>query len=100
MSQGGWSFPLRNISDGGSGCSADALSGNPWPNPAVAFFDNTCEDGMMCGTAENRATRNGGQWWWSVKMVRKSGFLTYVCDFLAVFSVRHAQTAGIILKLR
>ena len=41
----------------------DALSGNPWPNPAVAFFDNTCEAGMMCGTAENRAEGmegNGG----------------------------------------
>ncbi len=32
-------------------------------NPAVAFFDNTCEAGMMCGTAENRAEGlegNGG----------------------------------------
>ncbi len=44
-----------SLSDGRSSCSADALSGNPWPNPAVAFFDNTCEAGMMCGTAENRA---------------------------------------------
>ena len=24
------------------------------PDPAAAFFDNTCEAGMMCGTAENR----------------------------------------------
>jgi len=24
-----------------------------WPNQAVAFFDNTCEPGMMCGIAEN-----------------------------------------------
>ena len=47
-------FPLRDISDGGSGRAADALSGNPCPNPAVAFFDNTCEAGMMCGSAENR----------------------------------------------
>jgi len=55
---------------------------------------------MICGTAENRASRNGGQWWWSAKTVRKSGLLTYVRDFLAVFPARHAQAAEIILKLR
>jgi len=27
-SKGGQPFPLRDISDGGSGCAADALSGN------------------------------------------------------------------------
>ena len=62
-SQCGQPFPLRDISDGGSGCSADALSGNHWPNPAVAFFDNTREAGMMCGTDENQAEGmegNGG----------------------------------------
>jgi hypothetical protein len=53
-SQGGQPFPLRDISDGGSGSAAEALSGNPCPNAAVAFFDNTCEAGMICGTAENR----------------------------------------------
>ncbi len=53
-SQGGQAFALRDISDGGSGCAEDASSGNPCPNAAVAFFDNTCEAGMMCGTAENR----------------------------------------------
>ncbi len=52
--QGGQPLPLRDISDGGSGCAADALSGNPCPNPAVVFFGNTCEAGMMCGTVENR----------------------------------------------
>ena len=55
---------------------------------------------MMCGTAENRASRNAGQWWWSAKMVRKSGALTYVRDSLAVLPARHAELAGIILKLR
>ncbi len=53
-SQGGQPCPLRDISNGGSGSAADAPSGNPCPNPAVAFFGNTCEAGMMCGTAENR----------------------------------------------
>jgi len=33
-------------------------------------------------------------------MVGKSGFLAYVLDFLAVFSARYAERAGIILKLR
>jgi hypothetical protein len=31
--------------------------------PAVAFFDDTCEAGMMCGNAENRTEGmdgNGG----------------------------------------
>jgi len=62
-SQSGQPFALRDISDGRSGCAADALSGNTCPNPAVAFFDNTCEAGMMCGTAENLAEvmeGNGG----------------------------------------
>jgi hypothetical protein len=36
--QDGQPFPLRDISDGESGCAKDALSGNPCPNPAVAFF--------------------------------------------------------------
>ncbi len=31
---------------------------------------------------------------------KKSGFLTSVRDFLAVFPARHAEPAGIILKLR
>ena len=53
-SQGGQPFPLRDISDGGSGSAAEALSRNPCPNAAVAFFDNTCEAEMICGTAENR----------------------------------------------
>ena len=52
-SQGGQPFPLRDISDGGSGCAADTLSGNPCLNPAVAF-SNICEAGMMCGTVENQ----------------------------------------------
>jgi len=43
---------------------------------------------------------NGGQRWRCAKMVRKSGFLTYVRDFLEVFPARHAQPAGIILELR
>jgi len=51
-SQGGQPFSLRDISDGGSGCATDAFSRNPCPNPAVAFFDNTCEAGMMCEIAE------------------------------------------------
>jgi len=63
------------------------LSGNPSPNPAVAFIDNTCEAAMMSGTVENR----GGQRWRGTKMVRKSGFLTYVRDFLPALAVRHAQ---------
>jgi hypothetical protein len=33
-------------------------------------------------------------------MVRKSGFLTYVRDFLVVFPARHAQPAETILGLR
>ncbi len=56
-SQGGQPFALRDISNGRSGCSEDALSGNPWPDQAVAFFDNTCEAGMMCGTAENQVSK-------------------------------------------
>ena len=39
---------------------------------------------MMCGTAENRASRNGGQRRQSAKIVGKSGFWTYVLDLLAV----------------
>ena len=68
-SQGGQPFPLRDISDGGSGCAADALSGNPCPNPAAAFFDNTCEAGMMCGTAENRVL----EWRATVAVCKYSG---------------------------
>jgi hypothetical protein len=60
---------LRDISDGGSGCAADALSGNPCPNPAVAFFDNTCEAGMMCGTVENRVL----EWRARVAVCQNSG---------------------------
>ena len=52
-----WSVPLRDISDGESGCDADILSGHPWPNPAIVFFDNTCKTGMMCGTAKNRISQ-------------------------------------------
>ncbi len=53
-SQSGPPFALRDISNGRSGCSADTLPRNTWPDQAVAFFDNTREAGMMCGTAENR----------------------------------------------
>ncbi len=60
------SVPLCDISDGGSGCAADALSGNPCPNPAVAFFGNTCEAGMMCGTVENQVPE-----WRATAAVRK-----------------------------
>ena len=83
-SQGGQPFPLRDISDGGSGCAADALSGNPWPDQAVAFFDNTCEAGMMCGTVENQVP----EWRATVAFCQngeKNGFLTQVLGFLGVF---------------
>jgi len=84
-SQGGQPLPLRDISDGGSGCAADTLSGNPCPNPAVAFFDNTCEAGMMCGTAENRVL----EWRSTVAVCQYSGkkwlfevFARFRCRFL------------------
>jgi hypothetical protein len=54
------------------------------PDQAVAFFDNTSEAGMICGTAEHRASRNGGQRRRSPKMAGKSGFWTHVLDCLAV----------------
>jgi len=54
---------------------------------------------MISGTAENRASTNGGQRKQSPKMVGKSGFWTCVLDFLAVFPARYAEPAGI-LKLR
>ncbi len=73
-------FPLRDISNGRSGCSADTLLVDPWPDPAVAFFDNTCEAGMMRGTAENRVLE-----WMST---------------VAVLPARHAEPAGIILKIK
>ena len=57
------------FSDGGSSCAADALSGNPCPNPAVAFFDNTCEAGMMCGNAENQVPK----WRATVAVCQNSG---------------------------
>jgi hypothetical protein len=62
-SQGGQPFALCDISNGRSGCSEDTFSGNPWPDQAVAFFDNTSETGMMCEIAEKRAEGmegNGG----------------------------------------
>jgi hypothetical protein len=34
------------------------------------------------------------------KMVKKSGFWTYVLDFFAVFPAWYAELAGIVLKLR
>jgi len=68
-------FPLRDISDGGSGCAADALSGNPCPNPAVAFFDNTCEAGMMCGSAENRVLE-----WRGTAAVRQNSRKRWLLD--------------------
>ncbi|MHC4389258.1 MAG: hypothetical protein ACYSX1_11725 [Planctomycetota bacterium] len=61
--------PLHDISDGGSGCAADALSGNPWPNLAVVFFGNTCEAGMMCRTVENRFV----EWRATVAVCQNSG---------------------------
>jgi len=48
------------ISDGRSGCAADTLSGNTRPNPGVAFCDNTCEAGMMYGTAEKPGSGTEG----------------------------------------
>ncbi len=68
-SQSGQPFLLRDISDGGSGCAADALTGNLCLNPAVAFFDNTCEAGMMCGTPENRVL----EWRARVAVCQNSG---------------------------
>ncbi len=58
---------------------------------------------MMCGTAENRAEGmegNGGSLPKWCKKEKKGGFLTSVRDFLAVFPARHAELAGIILRLR
>jgi len=65
-------------------------------NPAVAFFGNTCEAVMMCGTVENRFVE------WRAAVCQdseKNGFLTYVSDFLAALPARYAKPAGIILKL-
>ncbi len=98
-SQGSQAFALRDISDGGSGCAADALSGNPCPNPAVAFFDNTCEAGMMCGTAENQVPE-----WRATVPVRKSSRKRWLLDigvqlfwrFLREF----ADSARILLIMR
>ena len=47
-----------------------------------------------------RQERRNRQYQGFAKMVGKSGFWTYVLDFLAVFSARYAEPAGIILKLR
>jgi hypothetical protein len=76
-------FPLRDISDGGSGSAADAFSGNPCPNPAVAFFDNICEAGMMCRTAENRVLE-----WRARVTVYKNSRKKWLLDVFAVLRWR------------
>ncbi len=98
-SQGGQPFPLGDISDGGSGSAAAALSGNPCPNAAVAFFDNTCEAGMMCETAENRVPE-----WRGTAAVRQNSRKRWLLDvsvqlFLAFFAKKLAGAAGILLTL-
>jgi hypothetical protein len=45
------------------------------------------EAGMICGTPDNRASRNGGQRRRSAKIVGKSGFWTYVLDFMTVSGI-------------
>jgi hypothetical protein len=84
QSQGCESSPLCDVSGGGNGCAEDALSGNPCPNPAVAFFGNACEAGMMCGRVEDRFL----EWRATVavcKNSRKTPFLTQVLRLFAVF---------------
>jgi len=98
--QSGQPFLLRDISNGGSDCAEDASSGNPLPNPAVAFFDNTCEAGMMCGIAENRVPE-----WRATsrcaKILGTNGSSTRVLGFFGVFfAAGHVEPAGILLKLR
>jgi hypothetical protein len=83
-------FPLRDISNGGSGCAADTLLGDHCPNPAIAVFDNTCEVEMMCGTAKKTVFQNGGQRSRCAKMVGKNGFLTQAVGFFGVF-LRHGM---------
>jgi hypothetical protein len=56
-SQGGQAFALRDISDGRNGCAENPFLGNPCSDPAVAFFDNTCEAGMMCSISENEVSK-------------------------------------------
>ena len=45
------------------------LAGYDDTNPAVAFFDNTCEAGMMCGTVETRFL----EWRATVAVCQNSG---------------------------
>jgi len=89
-SQGSQAFPLHDISNSGSGCAEGAFSWNPWPNPAVAFFDNTCEAGMICGTAENKVP----EWRTTVactKIVGKTGPWPKCLAFLVFFSDKMSE---------
>jgi hypothetical protein len=64
----------------GTGCSEDTLSGNPWPDRAVASLDNTCSE--------------------EPKIVGKSGFSVYFRGFLTFFVKKLADSARIFLIMR
>jgi hypothetical protein len=70
-------FPLHVIISRGPATSLDVIL----PLTVVRF--RLLLPGMICETAENRASRNGDQGWRSPKMVGKSGFWTHVLDFVA-----------------
>ena len=87
----GQTFPLRDISDGPSGCAENALSGNPCPNPSGAFFDNTCEAGMMCGTAESRVLE------WKARVAGyKPGRKKWLFDVFAILRWRFLRVNSMI----
>ena len=79
-----YTFELRDISDGRSGCVIDTLSGNPRPNPTIVVFYRTIGDGMMCGTVENcvlecRVT------FLVCQNSNKTAFSTYLLYFIGFF---------------
>jgi hypothetical protein len=49
---------------------------------------------MMCGTAENRASRNGGQRRKSAKMLGKIGFFMQIRRFWAFDAMLRAKFIG------
>jgi hypothetical protein len=66
----------------------------------VAFFDNTCEAGMMCGIAENRVPE-----WRATLVVCQNSRKKRVLNasawlFWYFFAARHVEPTGRLLKLR
>jgi hypothetical protein len=92
--------PIRYISNVRSGYHADAISGNPLPNPAVASFNNTCEAGKMCGTAIKRFI----EWGPTIAVCqdsRKKWLFDVRARFCCLFFARKlADSARILLMMR